>query len=366
MKKLTVILLTMALVIMGTASVALAKEPATPELTMEDAINMAVKNSPALRSGKIAKEQAYERRKDAAEDVTFIPSGGGVVDVAAESSFTQLRQASNSYLSQSKTLQETEKNIKLDAYQKYIGVLIAQENLSYTEMALEKDQMSKLMAIISAQVGVLSNPELVGAESAVQASAAALQEAKANLDKAFVDLNTVIGLWPQDRPVLQYEVQYENFMVPNITAEASRAETSSEALWKLEQLVELQKLDLRYFAFGPGSGALSSYDIEKLDIGIAEHNVDEARRQVRNAVFTLYKDIHANEEQYNKVDAAIKTMEETLRVTKVKYEVGMATNMDVKIAETNLASYRTNAELLKYQHDVLLANFKNLTGKEIM
>ena len=366
MKKLTVILLFMALMILGTASVALAKEPATPELTMEDAINMAVKNSPALRSGKIAKEQAYERRKDAAEDVTFIPSGGGVVDVEAESAFTQLRQTSNSYLSQSKTLQETEKNIKLDAYQKYIGVLIAQENLNYAEIALEKDQMSKLMAIISAQVGVLSNPELVGAESAVQASAAALQEAKANLDKAFVELNNVIGLWPQDRPVLQYEVQYENFTVPNITAEAGRAETSSEALWKLEQLVELQKLDLRYFTFGPGSGALSSYNIEKLDIGIAEHNVDEARRQVRNAVFTLYKDIHANEEQYNKVDAAIKTMEETLRVTKVKYEVGMATNMDVKIAETNLASYRANAELLKYQHDVLLANFKNLTGKEIM
>ncbi|AGL03802.1 TolC family protein [Desulfoscipio gibsoniae] len=367
MKKLTIIFLSLALMILGTASAALAKEPATPELTLEDVINMAVKNSLVLKSSELAKDQAWEARKDAADDVSLRPSGGGgAVNVAAESSFTKLMQSSTNYLTQSKSLQEAEKNIKLDAYQKYANILIAQESLKYAEIALEKEQMAERLAKISAQVGILSNPELVGAESTAQVSAAALQEAKENLDKAYVELNSLIGLWPEDRPVLQDDINFEKYTVPNINTEASRAETSSEALWKLEQLVSLQKMDLKYFSYGPGSGALNSYNIEKFDIDIAKYNLDDARREVRNAVFTLYKDIQANEEQYNKVDAAIKAKEETLRVARAKYDVGMATAMDIKTVEAELASYQTNLELLKYQHAILIANFKNLTGKALI
>ncbi|KAF1086036.1 Outer membrane efflux protein [Sporotomaculum syntrophicum] len=367
MRKLTVMFLAMIMVFLGTASAALAKEPATPQLTIEDVMRMAVENSTALKSGNLAKDQAWEARKDAADDVSLRPSGGGgPVNEKAESSFTKLMQTSNRYLTQSKLLQQEEKNVKLDAYQKYISVLISQEKIKNAEITLAKDQLAERLAKICAQVGTISNPEMVAAQSTVQASAAALQEAIENLDKAYVELNAVIGLWPEDRPILQDEIAFETFKVDNINAEASRAETSSEALWSLQQLVNLQKMDLSYFRYGPGSGALSSYDIEKIDVDIAELNVEEARKEVRNGVFTLYKDIQAAEEQYNKVNAAIKLMEETLRVAKVKYDVGMATAMDIKTSEAELASYETNLALLKYQHAILVANFKNLTGKELV
>ncbi len=367
MKKLTIIFLALVVVVLGTASVALAKEPVTPQLTIEDVLNMAVDNSTALKSGNLTKDQAWESRNDAADDVSLRPSGGGgPVNVKSESSFTKLMQTSNRYLTQGKLLQQEEKSVKLDAYQKYISVLIAQEKIKNAEITLAKDQLSERLAKICAQVGTISNLEIVTAQSTVQASVAALQEASENLDKAFVELNAVIGLWPEDRPILQDTIAFETFKVDNINAEASRAETSSETLWSLQQLVNLQKMDLSYFRYGPGSGALSSYDIEKLDVGIAELNVEEARKEVRNGVYTLYKDIQAAEEQYNKVDAAIKATEETLRVTKVKYDVGMATTMDIKTSEAALVSYETNLELLKYQHAILVANFKNLTGKELV
>ncbi|WP_027365957.1 TolC family protein [Desulfotruncus alcoholivorax] len=364
MRKTVVIILTLAVLLGGFTTAALAREPATPQLDLQKVIDMALANSQSLKSKDYEKQQAWEKREDAKDNFNVIPDGA--TDPATEAKYTALMQSSLNYLMKGKMLDQTKKQISLDAYTKYINVLMAEENLKYAEIALEKDKLAERLAKLSYQVGTTSKPELIGAQSGASVSESSVNVARENLDKAYIELNSLIGLWPEDRPVLQDDIEFEEFKVDNIDAEVNRAETSSENLWYLEQLVTLQKMDLRYFNYGPGSGQLGSYKVEKYDVDIAEQNAQDAQKQIKEGVQTLYKDILALAEQYKTLVAANESLEELLRVTKVKYDVGMATKMDVQTVQANLAKNQMNIELLKYKNAIMVATFKSMTGKNII
>jgi outer membrane protein TolC len=357
----------MVVFLCGFVSDALAREPAKPQLTVQQVIDMALKNSKSLRSIEYNKEKSWEIREDAAEDVHFKPDrGGGTPNSFMESTFTNLMQASLNYRIQGKKLEQEKKKVSLDAYTKYVNVLIAHERLESAEVTKGKAILAERLARAGYNVGTVDQPGLIAAESAADAAMAAWQEANEQLDKAYYELNSLIGLWPEDRPELVDDVVLDPFVIDNIQAEINRAENSNEDLWNLQQLIDLQKMDLKYFNYGPGSGMLYEYDVEKYDVDIAKMNEADARQQIAEGVTTLYKNIKALEEQCNQLASTVNSLEESLRVARVKYEVGMATQMDVKKAESDLAETKSNLAEMKYNHAILVATFKNMTGKNIV
>lgn len=350
--------------VMGIAFPVSAGEPAAPELTLQQVIDMALAESSLVKSKEYAKEQAWEAREDASEDVYIRPEGGAGPSI--ESAFTGLMQSSLNYRMKGKELEQAKKEIRIKAYTKYANVLIAKEKVKYAEIALEKEKLAERVTQAHYLVGMAAMPEITGAESKAEASAAALQAAREDLEKAYIELNSLIGLQPGDRPELVDDIEFNSFSVPNIKTEISRAENNNENLWNLEQLINLQKMDLKYFNYGPGSGQLQAYDVEKYDVDVAELNAEEVRKQVREGVQTLYKDIKALEEQYNMVSSSIKALEEQLRVTQVRYDVGMATKLEVTEAATALAEVKQSLAEMRYDHAIMVANFKNMTGKDLV
>ena len=63
------------------------------------------------------------------------------------------------------------------------------------------------------------------------------------------------------------------------------------------------------------------------------------------------------EEQYNGYLGSEKVAEESLRVTKIKYEVGMATQADVIDAEMSLAQAREDLIDLTCEHEIQVMYF---------
>lgn len=345
---------------------AFASEPEQPaqQITLQQAIDMALDRSSLLKSKEYAKDQAWEIRSDAAENVHFMPSGpaGGFM----ESAFTGLMQSSLNYRMKGKELEQAQKQVKVNAYTKYINVLIAQEKVKYNETALEKDKLAERVVQAYGLVGMAATPELAGAKSRTGASKAALQAAKESLEKAYIELNSMIGLQTDEKPELVDALDFEEFSIPNIQTEISRALTNNETLWNLEQLVNLQRMDLKYFNYGPGSGQLQSYEIEKYDVNIAESNVVEFRKQVKEGVQALYKDIKALEEQYNMVYSSVSALKEQLRAVQARYDVGMATKLEITEAKTAMAEIEKNLAEMRYNHSIMVANFKNMTGKDLL
>ncbi|MCL2337573.1 MAG: TolC family protein [Firmicutes bacterium] len=368
MKKLVLLLFSLALIIWSGAGAVLAAEPKTPELTVAQAIDMAVKYSPTLKSAQLTKDQAWQARQNAEDKnrYAFTPTAGvASIDASVELAFSQLMQASNNYLTQGKVLDATTKSVKLNAYDYYLNVLIAQQSLQSAQKTLAKDQMAEGLAKVKASVGVIAQPELIAVQNTTANSTAVVQQAQQSLDKAYVTFNSAIGLQPEDRPVLTEQFSFTSFTVPNLTAEASRAETSSTTVWQLEQTVYLQQMNMSYINYGP-TGALQNYNVQKFNVDIAKSGLAAGRQAVRDSVFTLYNDIQTNEQVYSQAQAAVKTATENLRVAQVKYKVGMATKLDVTVSETALASAQANLTNLIYQHAVLVANFNNLTGKSFV
>lgn len=334
-----------------------AKEPARPELTMKQVFEQAVKHDNSLKATDAGAQKAWEVREDAAEDVDLNQSGDSI-DPENASLDATLIQSDLSYRKAQKSKESLQDQIELDVFSKYTSVQMAEENLRASEKQVEKDFSALKIARASESVGLISAPELLAAEVKYKTTVKGRDVAAENVSKAYVSLNSLIGLWPEDRPVLLDKIEYQPLAVDNIDTEVSRALGSSNSIWQLEQQVDVEKRDLSYMT--------KVYDAEKYDIESAKSSVDAEKKAVEVETRTLYSDILNLEEQYDSALEALKIAEEDNRIAKVKYDIGMITKNDLINTESSLSDAQNKVCTLAYDHEIKKANFLMLTGESII
>ncbi|HAG08026.1 MAG TPA: hypothetical protein DCK87_00425 [Desulfotomaculum sp.] len=335
-------------------SLAWAKEPARPELSLSEAVKKALTASSEVKSAKLNIDKSYEQREDAADLVKFTPTGGNV-DPQAEAAFYGLVQTDLYWRIQKKDYEAKQDSVVFDVYQKYIGILKALEKVQTAEAALSRDEENLRVAKVSQRVGLVTPSIVIGAGAKAAASRESLAAAREELTKAYVVFNKLVDLWPEDRPVLTDKVLYSPLQIDNLDTEVARAVEANRDLWKLKQNISIQKLDLNFFS--------KPYDIEKYDVDIAELTSFEAEKKIKELTRTLYHDIRALEEQYSAAIQGLQATEEAWRIAKVQYAVGMITKAKLKEAETAVLEAKNAIGALTYQHAVLKASFYQLTDR---
>lgn len=339
---------------------AFAKEPATPEFTLNDAIECALKQSEDIKSAEVNIDKSWEQREDAADNVNYTPTftGGGPVLPEVEAAFSGLVKADLAWRVKKKDLDAKEEQVALNTYKAYVGILQAKEAVDNAKITLARDEKLLLNARTSQRVGLVALTDIVGAEAKVNASRAALAAAQESLDKAYITFNRLVGLWPVDRPVLADKIEFSLLQADVIDAEAERAVENSKDIWKLEQNITIEKLDLDFLTL--------SYDVEKKDVESAKITLEGAKKATREATYSLYKDIKALEETQVGLASKVRVAEEALRVANVKFNAGMITKTDLVVAEATLAEAQKALQDVTYQHANLKASFRVLTGRPIL
>lgn len=347
-----------------------AGETARPELTLKDAIELALKNSNSLKASEFNVEKLEEQRDNASRQVDFIKTGpGGAVMPEAESTFYRAVQADLNWRVQKKQLEAQEDKVVLDTYQKYAAVLQAGVKLGTAEAARETAAESLRVALAGQRAGVKSQAETVAAQASAESAKKDLEAANEALDKAYAALNRIIDLSPGDRPVLIDEINFAAIKTDDIDVEEERAIANSKDVWILKQNIDVQKIDLNLTTVPYSTSKLtqySDYDIEKYDVDIAEQNVYGAERSLREQLRSLYHDIRLLEEQHAAAEESLKAVEERLRVAKAMYSAGMNTKMNLKEAELEVIRVKNNIAAITYQHASLCATFRLLTGREVV
>lgn len=370
-KKPRSIMLALFLFLCFTAGAALpaawAKEPATPELSLKEAVLMAWSNSEDVKAAELGVEKAEEQRQDASHFVEMIPASGPSGNPNAAIIWTNFLKADIAWQMAKKDLQQKKDNIVVDVFTKYYTVINCQDKLKKAEVDLGRDEEALRVARAGFRAGTVTGAAVTGAEARAEASRKALEAARAELEKAYISFNKVVGLWPEDRPVLTDALSFTPLEIDSLDAEAARAVENSKDIWKLKQLVAIEQLDVDY-PWGIGSGGVSYkyYDVEKPDVDIAELNVAAAESAIKEKVRTLYQDIRATEEQYNALLAAKQAAEEQLRVARALYDCGMTTLEKLKEAEAGCAEVENNIAGLVYKHAIQVANFNLLTGRPVV
>lgn len=334
-------------------NLALAKEPENPELTLQQAVEMAVSNSKSVKSAQYDIDRTAELREKASDKVQFTPIDE--TTTAGEAAFTNLQQADRNWQMSRRTYEAEQDSVVMRAYKAYNGLLQAMENVRMAEIQLKDNNNQHNIALAKSRVGMINKAELIQSEAVVQTAKADLEAARKALDASYEEFNLLVGLRPENKPVLVGAPVFEELQVSNLDYEAQKALEKSPTAWLAQKNVDLAQIAYNIWNYDATAGSIK---VTKIDLDKAKLSAQDTNEQVKNLVRSLYYSIKQLEEQHASAQESIKVAEESLRVTKVKYEVGMATATDVTTAEITLEKAKKQVFDILCQHEILIYAFQ--------
>ncbi|HHW43245.1 MAG TPA: TolC family protein [Desulfotomaculum sp.] len=353
----TVLILVFGLLV---PSMAWAKEPATPEMTLQQAVEQALANSKDLKNAEYDIERGKEVRDLASDNMKeWTPSGTIVGEGAAQAAmnFTGLVQADLAWQMARKSYNAEKDSVIMAVYQAYDRILQNQEGVRAAEAALKAADWQNRAAFYGLKAGTISKSDFLKGDASLEGAKASLEAAKKALEDAYQQFNQLVGLWPEDRPVLVDKPVFTPLQIDNLDYEVERAVEESPNLWLAKKQIDLAKLNLDLYDFS-NPHRTEPYEAKEIDVNKAEVSATSAEEKMRQLVRTIYYNIRQLEEQYAGLEQQVKVAQENLRVVKVKYDLGMATRQEIVAAEASLAGAQKALLVATCQHEVLKMAFE--------
>ncbi len=359
MKKLaTIIISTFLLSILNPFTV-LAAEKAVLEvpdnsMTLQEAVELGLKYSNKVKQIDYDIERSEEVRKQAADNIKYIPIGGGH-DPQVSAAFTGL-VAVDMGLQMTKKSKELEKDkVTLNVFNKYTNVLAAVKKYELAKLELDKAKRDWQVALLSLDAGVISKSQIKLAEAGNKSAQVSYDLAAKEVEKAYQDLNAIIGRKAQDRPLLIDEVEYVPLEVDNIDFTVVRIMDGNPAIWLAEQQVDLAEIQLDLYNWADPTR--EPYKAKQIDVDKAELSAVDAKKQMRDGLYSLYQGILQLEDNYKLAEQGLKVSMEEYNLKQLQYEVGMLSKQDYLAAELALSKAENNFNQIIYQHEALKQTF---------
>lgn len=357
MRPLRIMMVTIVMVLGLWLPTAVADEVAdnSQTLTLEQAIDLALQNDNELKKAEREIDRTKELRDDAADEVSFTPVMGSSYDPDYELSWNNLLSADLTWQMSKKTLETTRDALVLKVCQSYWNVQGAQEKVNLQEK-LEKQALLNLQNTRAGiQAGTVAPSQLVAAEGQWQQAKNNLLAAQHTLDDAYNAFNQLVGLDAGAKPVLTNKPVYEPLEIPNLDYEVEKVIENSPSTWLAQQRVTLQKwaADMIYF-----TGQYIPYKARQISVEQAELDAASAKDMMEQVTRNLYYSIRGLEESYQAAQEAVKMAEENLRVTRAKFDAGMATRAEVVAAEVSVEQAQQVLNDLTRQHAYLKLAFE--------
>ncbi|KJS66604.1 MAG: hypothetical protein JL50_11205 [Peptococcaceae bacterium BICA1-7] len=330
-----------------------AKEPATPELKLQGAIDLALKNDNSIEKSSLNIEKAKEQRENASDSVTYSP--GDVQNAAADTAWYGLLSADLSWMMSKKTYAADEDSLVLSVCEKYWNVQESIEDLKAKEVAAAAAELTFRRVQTMVKLGMTppdyasASPEgvLAGAGAKYNTAKSDLEKAKNKLNTDYETLNQMIGLWPEDRPVLVEEVGFEPLKEVVLEYEVQRVLEKSPKVWQAEESINLAKFASQKMW---ASGQYTPYEVRKIEKEQAELDAASAKEAVALATRSLYYTVRNLEAAMPVAEKGVAGAEESLRVAKLTYDLGMITREDLLKAESALEDAKKGLLELKANH----------------
>lgn len=354
MKKIiSCLILAFFLAVALTPSTYAQDKPDDVNLTLNKTVEMALKQSNSIKQIEYDIERGEESRKFIAERLPYLPGGPG--DPGTSNAYTALI-ATDMGLQMTKKSKGLEVDrITLNVFNAYYGVITAQSNLELAKLQLDKAKKDWQVALLSYDTGVISKTQLKLAESGNKTTNTSYELAQKEVDRAYQNLNSIIGLKPQDRPVLNDNVEFTPIEIDNLDNTIVRIMDGNPALWLAEQQVKLENIELNLYDFTNPSR--EPYKAKQIDIQKAELSAADKKKQMRDGLYSLYQNIMQLEDNYKMVAQGLRVAEEDFQLKKLQYEVGMLSKQDYLAAELALCKAENNFNQIIYQHEALKQTF---------
>lgn len=320
------------------------------EISYQKALEMALSNSNTYKNARLDIDRAYEVRQNAADKVKYVP--WDPANAAASAALTGLTQADLGWQMSKKTYEVTRDVLGLSVKQSYNAVRQAQQKKKLADLALADAAAQKHLVDLKYQNGLSSMIERDQYKGSLTSATESQEAAAKALDDAYEAFNALVGLPAGSRPVLTDLPKMVNIEDVDLDAKAAQARDMSPSVWLAQQNVNVAKLTLSLFNPNSTSGS-DNYEAKKIDVNKQENKAADEKTKLDKNVRALYYKIRQLEEQYAGLQAGLEVAEKSLKITQVKFDIGMAIKAD-------LISSQLAAEKIRQQMFDIAAQHENL------
>lgn len=352
-------------VVLGVAGTVRAAETGTEEqpgqemeLTLEQAVGMALKHDSRLAGSEIKLQMARIEQDDAwesyqqAEAALLTENGYFLYD--PDSPDTQRAESAYStYLTRQAAVETSEKEkqvvtdqVVYDVYRTYFDVLKAQQAGEAAWASAVQAEEELRVARIKVGMGLITRVDLTRAEQAYADAQAAVEAAAASLEQAYRALNDLVGLPATARPLLTEEVAFIPVKpMADLGAYVQSVLARDPVLWQLQRNADLQEILQRQY--GTDGEERTELEEQQSELELADH-----RRAIEQKVISTYADLQQAERQYQIALAALDVAKAELQTKEFLSARGLVTRAEVLTATVDLARARQNLLSLTLEHEL--------------
>ncbi|GAB1530828.1 MULTISPECIES: TolC family protein [Brevibacillus] len=345
----------------GKANTTTTDTAATDELTLEKAIEQALKSNVTLQNARLDAKNA-----DINDSIIYRSTAQMTADMldsldAAQAKYVRSAQSEMTKKLNALAVKSTEGKIKLGAQDVYYKLIFAQDDVNLKKQSLDRAEAQLKVAKAAFDVGTNAKTDVLEAEMGVAGAKAELTNAENNLEIAVMNLNDFLGVDLQKEWKI---VSANKKMAPiSITMKDAEKEALSKRLeiTKAEEELKLAELNVKliaeYTAASTLSGQEARNNVEKSKLAI-----DEAKRTVSKDVAEAYLNLNAAREAIDFQKAAKDSAAESYRLKNLRYENGLATTLEVIQSEEALSTRENAYQKAILSYNLAVVNFENALG----
>lgn len=332
--------------------------PQSKSLTLNQAVELAVKNNPQIQLADLGVDKAnldLEQAEFAADKME--DRVGNRRDQSSEMVIDIVPKQAESGKVIAETSQEyTKNNIKYNVESAYYGVLKAEKLQEVNEATYKRAQEQLKVSQARFKAGTAAKFDVITAESQLKSAEADLNSAKSSVKIAQMGLSKALDL-DLDTPI-------------NATSKFEFKKT--EPINLDQEILDYTEKDLNVVS------ARESYNIQKILFDYnekyytrntfiyreAEFNLKDAQVKYDNAqndlefnIKNAYQNLITAEENYHVLTKSLEQAKEAQRLTLLRFQVGMATSYDVLSAETTLKQVELGLLNALYDYNLAKAKF---------
>jgi outer membrane protein len=350
-KKLTSLVLVVFLITLSCPVIALgnAEPNESYYLTIEDAYQLALKNSSSLKEKKIDIDRSKEVLDSAGDKVAYVPTGPASQAVAQAYIGVTMANIAQQMASKTKTIEED--IIYLKVITQYTKVLETLDKYDYAAQTLKSTQVKTSHSAVAYSAGYISEHQLKQANYGLTAAQTGFDNAKIQLQAAVTSFKDLLGIRDDVSIVLTDKPGFFPLGSKNVEAAASKALAESPVIWLAEQQASLKELELMLHDFT--NPLADPYQAKVMDVEKAELGAVQQAEVLRNNIKTLHSQLTQLEEGYKLQTRELENAQDALRIKQIMYEIGTTTMTEVRDAELEVKRLTVALDSTTYKYETL-------------
>lgn len=349
------------------------------ELTLNDALKLALSNSQQLQLAQISIEkaklykdviefndkEAKEKEEELKKNPLYSQNPGILTFSTSDFDYKyqtelQKKQADFQITMAELSREAAEKMVRYSCIASYYKALLAEQNYEIKKSSLKRAQDMLKIAQENFEQGLIAKKDLMDADLKVSQAQTELKSAEVEKEKAFLDLKRVLNIPPDMSVVLK-----DNLNLPTNEEIEGLQQLIEKAMENRMDVVQAKKgLEIAGYDFDMIKKVYPEntfkYKEKELSLKEAQVKYEDAKNKAENEVRKVYLDFIAAKDNLGVFDKMVEFAKESYRLSLLNYKEGIIRSVDLAQAEEALKQVELQKAYGIFQYYLSKLNLENV------